>query len=99
MIDQGACAVPTRQVAAGRFSIRPPAFANVHVIAHTRIPLGGGFARVSVIPHDAEAFARAFYAELHQCDEAGADLIVVETLPEGAAWRAIADRLERAAVE
>jgi len=90
---------PGAALAASRSAVHPSVFANVHVIAHTRIPLGGGFARVSVIPHDAEAFARAFYAELHQCDEAGADLIVVETLPEGAAWRAIADRLERAVAE
>jgi L-threonylcarbamoyladenylate synthase len=52
---------------------------------------------VAVIPHDAEAFARALYAELHQCDEAGAKLIVVETPPSGEEWRAITDRLTRAA--
>ncbi|MBI3875656.1 MAG: threonylcarbamoyl-AMP synthase [Verrucomicrobia bacterium] len=45
------------------------------LIAHTLIPLGGGFGRVSVIPHDAEAFARAIYAELHACDAAGAEWI------------------------
>lgn len=67
-----------------------------HVIAHTRIPSGEGFGRVSVIPHDPEAFARALYAELHRCDELGARLIVVEALPETAAWQAIADRLRRA---
>jgi L-threonylcarbamoyladenylate synthase len=50
-----------------------------------------------VIPHDAAAFARAIYAELHQCDEAGAELIVVEGLPDAPEWRAIADRLRRAA--
>src|SRR4029077_17256858 len=44
--------------------------AKIHVLAHTRIPSGEGFGRVSVIPHDAEAFARSLYAELHQCDEA-----------------------------
>ena len=44
-----------------------------------------------------EAFARALYAELHRCDEAGAELIVVEALPETGEWRAIADRLGRAA--
>ena len=71
--------------------------ADIHVIAHTRIPSGAGFGRVSVIPHDPEAFARAIYAELHQCDEAGAALIVVEALPDDPAWRAIADRLRRAA--
>jgi L-threonylcarbamoyladenylate synthase len=52
---------------------------------------------VSVIPHDAEAFARALYGELHRCDETGAELIVVEAPPETAEWRAISDRLKRAA--
>jgi L-threonylcarbamoyladenylate synthase len=65
-----------------------------HVLAHTHIPSQEGFARVSVIPHDAEAFARALYAELHRCDELGAGLIVVEEPP--GEWRAIADRLKRA---
>jgi hypothetical protein len=37
------------------------------------------------------------YAELHRCDERGAELIIVEAPPPGEAWRAIADRLERAA--
>jgi L-threonylcarbamoyladenylate synthase len=69
----------------------------VHVVAHTRIPAGAAFGRVSVIPHDAAAFARAIYAELHQCDEAGAELIVVEAPPDAPEWRAIADRLRRAA--
>jgi L-threonylcarbamoyladenylate synthase len=73
----------------------PPA--RVHIIAHTRIPFSSGLGGVSVIPHDAEAFARAIYAELHRCDEAGAELIIVELPPEGAEWRAIADRLRRAA--
>jgi L-threonylcarbamoyladenylate synthase len=70
--------------------------AECHVIAHTRIPSQNEFARVSVIPHDAEAFARAIYAELHECDEAGAKLIVVEALPAATEWKAIADRLKRA---
>jgi len=72
---------------------------KIHLIAHTCIPSGESFAHVSVIPHDAEAFARAIYAELHRCDEAGAELIVVEALPETAEWRAIADRLNRAAAD
>ena len=71
--------------------------AKCHVVAHTNIPSSEGFAGVSVIPHDAEAFARAIYAELHRCDEASADLIVVEALPDAPQWRAIADRLRRAA--
>ena len=66
-----------------------------HIIAHTHIPSGAGFGRVSVIPHDPEAFARAIYAELHQCDEEGAELIVVEAPPETSEWRAIAVRYRR----
>ena len=70
--------------------------AATHVLAHTVIPGPGEFGRVSVIPHDAEAFARALYAELHECDESGAECIIVEALPETDEWRAIADRLKRA---
>jgi L-threonylcarbamoyladenylate synthase len=73
-----------------------PQLADCHVIAHTHIPSAEHFARVSVIPHDAEAFARAIYAELHHCDAAGAELIVVETPPELPEWSGIADRLRRA---
>ena len=67
------------------------------VVAHTRVPSGERFARVSVIPHDAEAFARALYAELHECDELEPELIVVEAPPETIEWRGIRDRLIRAA--
>jgi len=69
----------------------------IHLVAHTRIPSGERLERVSVIPHDPEAFARALYAELHRCDETGARLIVVEALPDTPEWRAISDRLRRAA--
>jgi L-threonylcarbamoyladenylate synthase len=67
------------------------------VIAHSQIRLSDKFARVAILPHDAEAYARALYAELHQCDESGAALVVVEAPPPQEAWRAIADRLFRAA--
>ncbi len=76
-----------------RFTVQT---SQTHIIAHTHIPSAAGFASVSVIPHDAEAFARALYAELHRCDAAGAELIVVEELPKTNEWRAIADRLRRA---
>jgi L-threonylcarbamoyladenylate synthase len=66
------------------------------VLAHTVIPAGEPFAGVCVIPHDAEAFGRALYAELHRCDAAGAGLIVVEAPPNLPAWAGIADRLRRA---
>jgi L-threonylcarbamoyladenylate synthase len=67
-----------------------------HIIAHRRIPSPEPFARVCVIPHDAEAFARAIYAELHQCDDAGARVIVVEAPPDTPDWSGITDRLGRA---
>ena len=57
---------------------------------------GTRFGRVSVLPHDPEAYARALYGELHQCDAGGAELIVVEAVPEKGDWEAIADRLARA---
>jgi len=70
---------------------------KIHIITHSGAPLREEFGRVAVIPPEAAAWARALYAELHRCDEAGAELIVVEAPPAGEAWRAIADRLERAA--
>jgi L-threonylcarbamoyladenylate synthase len=76
---------------------RHPRAARVHIIAHEIIPWSEAFARVSVIPCDPEAYARAIYAELHECDENGADLIVVEPPPEGDDWAAVRDRLFRAA--
>jgi L-threonylcarbamoyladenylate synthase len=69
---------------------------KVHLICHSHIPSPAEFGRVAVMPHDPEAFARALYAELHQCDEAGAELIIVEDLPESNEWGAIRDRLKRA---
>jgi len=72
---------------------------KIHIIAHTRIPLAPDLPRVSIIPHDPEAFARALYAELHRADEAGAAVIIIEQLPNHPAWHAISDRLHRAASE
>ena len=69
---------------------------KTHIIAHTHIPSIDRFGGVSVIPHDPEAFARAIYAQLHACDDAGAELIIIESLPETDEWRALRDRLSRA---
>lgn len=69
---------------------------DCHVIAHTNIPGSLAPGNVHVIPHDAEAFARALYAELHRCDAAGAGWIVVEAPPDLPEWSGIADRLRRA---
>jgi|TARA_B110000495_G_scaffold186959_1_gene185937 L-threonylcarbamoyladenylate synthase len=69
---------------------------RVCVIAHTSIMSATRFGRVSVFPNDPESYARALYAELHQCDAEGAELIVVEAVPEATEWQGIADRLARA---
>lgn len=66
------------------------------IVAHSHIPGGEGWAGVSVVPRDAEAFARALYGELHRCDANGAALIVVETPPDSPEWQGIADRVRRA---
>jgi len=67
---------------------------DVRIIAYSKIPRRGN---VTVMPHDPEAYARALYAELHRCDEAGVRLIIVEAVPETPQWSAIRDRLKRAA--
>ncbi len=69
---------------------------RVHIISHTHVPHHAEGRRLSVLPRDPEAFARALYAELHRSDEEGADLIVIEALPNGPEWQGIADRLQRA---
>ncbi|MGA2801741.1 MAG: L-threonylcarbamoyladenylate synthase [Verrucomicrobiota bacterium] len=70
---------------------------NCCVIAHTRVPAAANFACVSVIPHDAGAFAQAIYAEFHRCDEMGVKLVVIEAPPAAPEWSGITDRLRRAA--
>lgn len=70
---------------------------RTQVVVYSRIPGLAGLGGVSVIPHDAEAYARALYAELHRCDDERAAWIIVEALPDDPEWRAIADRLRRAA--
>lgn len=69
---------------------------EISVIAHERIPQSDAFGRVAVIPHDAEAYARALYGELHHCDQSGSRLILVEDVPSGDEWQGIRDRLKRA---
>ena len=45
---------------------------------------------------DAQRYARALYANLRALDDANADVILVEAVPQDPAWAAIQDRLERA---
>ncbi len=69
---------------------------KTHVLVHTSVPIASGCANICRLAHDPASFARALYAELHRCDEMGAECIVVEAPPEASAWQAVADRLQRA---
>jgi len=48
-------------------------------------------------PSDASPYAHELYSNLRRLDDAGCDVILVEALPQEAAWWAITDRLTRAA--
>jgi L-threonylcarbamoyladenylate synthase len=49
------------------------------------------------MPESPATYGRALYAALRALDAAGADQILVEAVPDGEAWAAVADRLARAA--
>jgi L-threonylcarbamoyladenylate synthase len=51
------------------------------------------------LPADAAGYAHDLYAALRAMDDAGADLIVVESPPADAAWQGVNDRLRRAAFD
>ena len=68
----------------------------IHILTYDQIPEANPFGRVAIIPNDADAYARAIYAELHRSDDLGAKLIIVERPPAGPEWEGIHDRLKRA---
>ena len=49
-----------------------------------------------VAPESATEYMHDLYVRLHELDQAGADLILIETPPTGDAWNAVQDRLARA---
>ena len=49
------------------------------------------------MPRAPEAYARRLYAALRELDSAECDEILIENPPDGSAWRAVRDRLQRAA--
>jgi L-threonylcarbamoyladenylate synthase len=49
-----------------------------------------------VMPSDPVEYGKQLYAALHQCDQIGLDVILMETPPQKSAWLAVADRLQRA---
>jgi len=59
------------------------------------VPAGLAFGRR--LPDSPEGYANALYDALHDADAAGCTLLLVEDLPDDAAWEALRDRLTRAA--
>lgn len=51
----------------------------------------------ATLPDTPGGYAQGLYAALRQMDAAGADLILIEEIPQTDAWRAVNDRLRRAA--
>ena len=57
----------------------------------------GARLRHHALPADAEGFAAALYATLHAVDDAACAVVLVERVPDDAAWDGVRDRLARAA--
>ena len=70
--------------------------AYVGIGALPALPAG---VRGVLLPLNAEAVAAQLYALLHELDGAGFELIVMERPPEGEAWLAVQDRLQRASAK
>jgi L-threonylcarbamoyladenylate synthase len=49
------------------------------------------------MPDDPDGYAARLYAVLHEADDAGCDVLLVDRVPGGTSWAAVRDRLERAA--
>jgi L-threonylcarbamoyladenylate synthase len=61
-------------------------------------PVPGAEPRAALhLPQEPDGYAHGLYAALRLMDEADADLILVETPPQDAAWLGVNDRLRRAA--
>ena len=70
----------------------------VSVLTHSAVPKANspGFAHVALLSKNAGAYAQSLFAQLHACDNAGSEIILVQTPPETAEWDGIGDRLKRA---
>lgn len=61
------------------------------------LPATGAPDRVIRMPRDPREYGSALYAILHQLDEEGYDIVLVESPPAEPGWAAVRDRLTRAA--
>jgi L-threonylcarbamoyladenylate synthase len=65
------------------------------VLALSAVPDG---MRGIALPAEPDAYAKGLYAALRALDACQADCILLELLPDGAAWLAVTDRIKRAIV-
>lgn len=64
---------------------------------HQAAPLAGPTLTTRALPADPRAYAAELYAALHDLDAGGLERIVAELPPDTDPWRAVRDRLQRAA--
>ena len=69
---------------------------RVAVLARAAEPVESGRVSWRRMPEAVAAYGRALYAALRALDATGADRIMVEAVPAGDEWAAVADRLARA---
>jgi len=67
---------------------------RVALIHYSMLPPASASVELEATP---DAYAHGLYASLRTMDQVGADLILIETPPQGGAWDGVNDRLRRAA--
>ncbi len=70
---------------------------RVAVLARRAVPVSPSSVNWIELPADPEPYAQRLYAALREADATDPSVILVEQVPDAPAWRAIADRLARAA--
>ncbi len=89
-------ATPVRIVAAGA-AAGGVAGEGLAVLARRPPPPGCTALAWRQLPETPAEYGRALYAALRELDQTGAEAILVEAVPAGEDWAAVADRLARAA--
>ncbi|WP_372770831.1 L-threonylcarbamoyladenylate synthase [Pseudoalteromonas sp.] len=75
---------------------------NMHVIMHSQalsqtLTCSLKLAQLTLLPNNAKEYGKALYGTLYRIDKLGTQLIVVQLPPTKEEWRAVNDRLSRAA--
>jgi L-threonylcarbamoyladenylate synthase len=81
---------------ATELAARRPRSGPVGLIVYGTAPTAPAGVVPHVLPEDPVLYARRLYDTLHALDDAGAEAIVVQEVPGGEGWWAVADRLRRA---